>query len=530
MPQEPSIKPPQAFWPPGGLKDLGLALALAFSFACLFWSTRQAWLWNDGVIFMEGFEWHRHGLSYHPAYEPLVHLLGYLLPGPWPYPQAHAASWIPGSLALGALYLWLTGLGFRRWISVAAALLLGVSPLVWFHSTTIELHAQHGFWVLLAATVAWRLDWSRPRRAIPLAVLAFWPMPLSHLSTPMLVPGYLALCATAARAQGQRLGSKQLFGLLAPGMLLVGLLSLAISAQRAFGEPVSNGAVRMSQLVLQFQRFEPLSWLAADVWRPLGGSRLLLPLLLALGALTLTRAGSPSAPPQPRLGALAGWWLLPGLTFLSLWGVPNHGGYLIGLLPGLALLAASGLTWIEQQGSRRWAWAVALAVLVASALAGKAELETSAAELEAAGLEERTRAVVAAGGEHPVLISFDPFRQRVGTLLPEIRSLDAFVIYFDGVTKAQPPATLAATLINKFLPLVEAPDNSVWIDLSYRRVAEQNPVVRPYALALDAALAENFRLEPALHPDPDMPLLRLLPGAAQPAGPEESTLVPNPGR
>jgi hypothetical protein len=239
------------------------------------------------------------------------------------------------ALAYGAgaafAFLLARDLGAARASALAAALLLASTPAALFFGTTVEVHALHLATVGGAAWLVLRLPWRRPALALPgaaaLLALAFW----AHQLAVLLLPGWLAWCAFAARRAGRALSPRFVLGVAAPAFF-AGLLAASALANRLRHGSFVPSADHELSILSQFARPEGAWRFAWDGWlRPLA---FLLPAALA----GFARGGfEPGA--RRALALLIG---LPTL-FLFAWGVSEYGGYTLGHAAFLAVLAARAL-------------------------------------------------------------------------------------------------------------------------------------------------------------------------------------------
>lgn len=490
--------------------DLGLAAGLFLAAAVLYCATRQEWLWNDGFGLVSRLAWNPEADWPHPGYLPTVRTLAWFRPSNWPYAPLLAASWLPGAVLAAGLFLLA-----RTRLERGHALLLGgalvLSPLMWFFATTIEVHALHGAAVTGGLCLLYVLPWRRPRLALSLAVLCFVPAAATHLMASLLIPGWLALCHWLARSHGRVLRSAHLGGLLL-ALFALELLVLwnsdadwwRASATRSGTQVEALAPLQaLSGIWAQIQRdAQPLrlAWLKEYLLSPLGWiyGPLLWLLVLAGVARGFTR-GDAGASTRPWL-----WFVLPLLLATAVWGVPNRGGYLMGVLPGLSVLAAQGYSDL----SLRARWLPALAPLLLLSVAWPAQREVLAWRETYAQEDrrERARSASEALGGRGLLVSLDPRRQPIGFDQPGILEFQAAEQFIQGLQAGQTPALLAERISSEVERLHTTGLSPVAIDARWLTRAA-GPELEPYVRAFSEALNERFDLRTI--PSPTWPLLRI---------------------
>jgi hypothetical protein len=500
--------------------DLWLALGLILAAAGLYLSTRQNWLFNDGFGLVARLSWDPGSRWPHPGYVPFVRSLHWLQPGAWPYGALLSASWLPAAVMGAGLYA-LARKRLPGWSALALSGALLCSPLVWFFATTVEVHALHGAAVTLGVVALHALPWRRPMLAIPLAAVAFVPAAATHLMSVLLIPGWLVLCRSLA-SNRRPLSWRHLGLVLLPALIGLEWCVLwnsdgawwqsALSATGADPAAMSVPLRAVAGIWAQVQRDArpfSLDWLKEDLVAPLGLVWLpLLWLLVLLGASQAWRS-TPEAP-----GVRAQLCLVvPLLLFTALWGVPNQGGYMFGVLPGLLMLAAEGYRRLAAwpRAAQLLAPALLLSVLWPAQSAVLAWRKLYQQEDRA----ERARATEVALGGRGVLVSLDPRRQPVGFDLPEVLEHSAAEQLLLGLQAGELPAVLAERIGNTMDVLLNAGQHAVAIEAPWLSKAAA-PGLEDYALALHEALEQRFALE--LVPSSTWPVLRVRMESAGPAG------------
>jgi hypothetical protein len=490
--------------------DLGLAGLLLLLAAGLYWSTRQEWLWNDGFGLVARLAWSPEAIWPHPGYLPTVRALGWLWPTSWPYAALLAASWLPGAALVAGLYL-LARTRLERGPAALLCLALMLSPLLWFFATTIEVHALHGAAVALGLGLLLVLPWRSPRLALALAALCFVPAAATHLMAVLLIPGWLALSLWLAQTQGPGVRRAPFAGLLA-ALFTIELLVLWNSDAdwwRASDWPAGTqaGALAplhaLSGIWAQIQRdAQPLrlAWLKEDLLSPLGwvyGP--LLWLLVLAGMARACGRGVAGASTRPWL-----WLVLPLLVVTAVWGVPNRGGYLMGVLPGLLVLAAQG--YAELSARTRWLPALAPLCLLSSGWPAHGEVLAWRETYDQEDRQERARAAAEALGGRGLLVSLDPRHQPIGFDQAGILEFQAAEQFIDGFQAGLSPEPLAERISSEIEHLYGTGFDSVAIDARWFGTAVP-PELEAYVRAFNHALRARFELRPIA--SPTWPLLRI---------------------
>ena len=315
--------------------DLAVALAFAVLGSAAFRLGFQDRMLGDGAG-LATFYARGDLLAYHFLYLPacrLVAPLAALVPEPALLGGAdpiEATRWLSAVAAgLGCAFTWLLAreLGAGRRGAAFGTLLVAFSPAVVFFGTTVEVHSLHFATVALGAWLTLRLPWRHPA-ALPLAAalyaLAFW----GHQLALLLGPGWMVLCQLGRRRVGRPWTTRGLLLGVGPTLLAGALVASLLASVLRFGTPSLAGAEELDILTV-FARPPEAHRFGWDGWlRPLAA---LLPAAL-LGAL----AGGIES--LVRRGLL----LLVGLptAFLFAWGVAEYGGYTLGHIPFLGVLAA----------------------------------------------------------------------------------------------------------------------------------------------------------------------------------------------
>ena len=331
-----------------------IVAATSFAVLCaVFGFARQHDYWSDGRFWIEALE-AGHWKSPHALYFPLAHLVQATL-GRWLDWSAENAlmglSVLSGALA-GALFaLACMRAGFHWLSAVLGTLLLVSTPVAWFYSTCIEVHAPQlaaSAGACLWAAHAWRRERLGGNTVAPLAI-AFL-LSATHLVGLSWTPALLLL--TLAVPERRLLGRQ----------LLVAALVLGVQAWVIWYalDPVAGGhlvaAAKGGRAPVSFAFFYQ------ELVRPAGF--LHVALVLIAGKQLLRHRGR-----LRRLPALLTIALFVALAPYSLvTDVHERGGYFISLVPP----AAFWVTWWLDRGPRPLAW-IAMSVLIA--IQGKVAVE-----------------------------------------------------------------------------------------------------------------------------------------------------------
>ncbi|MEZ5979589.1 MAG: hypothetical protein R3F34_15430 [Planctomycetota bacterium] len=406
--------------PRGSVRAADAAIAIVLGAAALFLyrATLQGYLYDDGPK-MASFVSMELGLWYHVLLVPVgvwvKHAMGVeegVAPLMW-------VSSVSGALTVGATFAFLRLVGVARRTALVVAASLMLSPALWFHSTTVEVHGLHAGVMALGALWIAVLPWSRGSVGFALSVvLASLPVGLAvlaHRSGLAAGAGWLALAHLVAVRRGVRRPWWTWIALVGPLFLAVGLFANEYGAWIVGGEAVPGAGAGSS---------------AIGVWRVflLGGNPLVEFVLdwvvawpvLALGAMLLAlRRDSLRRSGYVVLAAGA----LPLAIFSASVGLLSLGGYGLAATPFVALAAAYGLEPVlESLGARRLALALAAVALVHVSIARAQMLDGRRVELARIGAERvrEARELLPDGG---FFLSADSTGQLVSGWIPRVQEL-----------------------------------------------------------------------------------------------------------
>ena len=269
-------------------------------------------------------------LRMHVAYLPSLALVQALLPGFGLLVAAKLFSAFCGALGIAAVYLLGRSLGQSRLVACVAATLAGLTPALWFYSTTVEVHTLQFALVGLGALVVLHSPWHRPSVAISLSGLMLVAAYGAHETSALLGPGWIVLCAFAARRKGAPLSTRQLWSQVAPTLTLLG-----VAASLVLNYYLANESGRMSIETSMFWDYFGAATIQGYLW---GGVLVPLALLAPLAVVGLVRS---------ELRRPLALFVLVPFAVLCLWRVSERGAYLLGFLPFLAVLGAQGIESIR---------------------------------------------------------------------------------------------------------------------------------------------------------------------------------------
>ncbi len=354
----------------GRLRAAAFAAAVFAFFFAVYLAARQPVTYGDGILYLD-YARKDTLASFHLLYMPYLvgfeHLLG--LFGIGDRAAAYAASAFAAASGVTLLALLARRVGADRGSAVALALLAGLSPLVLFFATTVEVHAFQ----LLGAAAAFVLVQAlaaRPGLGAALgAGTAALLAPLAHETGWLLLPPlaflhWIEFGRRPLRPLFERRRLARLLAFAAPAVLLRlfnvelrEVLFLRIYGERQAGI-VDLAGLRLRELprlvppVARWPRFfyESFAAPAFALW------------LTALAALWALRRR-----PAAALGVAATFLLF--LVFVLLFGFVERGAYFTGLVPvavlAAALAAAEGAARPQRGPAGRPRWLLGLFALAA---------------------------------------------------------------------------------------------------------------------------------------------------------------------
>ncbi len=427
--------------------DVGAGVALAIAFALLYRATFQDALYGDGPLLLERWTHVGRPTWMHPLYFRAAEIVRALAAeGVTDATVLRRLSWISGAVAVASSYGCARACCARP-LALALALLVGLSPALWFFATTIELHALAAAAVATAGWLTWILPWRRPALALALALpplaLAF----AAHRTHGLLVPGFVLWIAAARAGRAEPFGARALLAVAAvvaaPALLVA---TFADAAGRFLASPGTTSAEHVAQL-----------------FGPLGA---ILP-IAALGVVRVVRERLARPIDRALVAFVAPTWV-----FFTWFGIHERGGYLASTACFAALLGLRASRATSAPAGRRMA-TVALALALAIAIALQALLGARAAtpgidpELRASG-RARAAAAVAALGEGGVLFSFDATRQTLAAHVSQVREINLA----ESATGLAASGAAPDAIAHRLADLIEAypgrAERTLGIDLGFR--------------------------------------------------------------
>lgn len=468
------------------LVDLLVAAALGVLAALLYAATLLGRIYgNDGAMLAD---WtalperayhHYHNTLYLPAAALLDAVLprGWLVAAEDPLAVAKSLSVVGAAIGLSCAYLCCRWLGASRLASVAATLLLGVSPVLWFFGVAIEVHSLHFLVVTFAALTTLVAPWHRPALATAITALVFLLPYLSHQSAPVLGPGWLLLVQVARRRVGPSfpLRTLVLIGVVLVLSLLLG--HMLVQWRRGMGFGLDPGSV-LTTVGGWRKPFTP-----SIVWEAL-----LAPLCLLVPVAFVAACWRGL---DRWLRACAAVTMVPMIGCVLWWGIPEQGGYLLG--PAF-LLAALAATWWTKLP--RGLWPAVAACLVVQTYCGwrcVRDFDRGGFQLEARVARVREHLgtsgfVLSANDNAPNLAAWLPAVQEIN-LFPTLAYDSPVETWFQGIQ----PVLQGLAGTGRFV-----------FDTSYRLRTDLHDRVRDSLARLEAALRADHRVTELA--DPSWPL------------------------
>jgi hypothetical protein len=439
--------------------DLGIGAVLATLAGCLYLATCLGRIFgNDGAMLAE---WtsipERAYLPYHNTlYLPF--------------------AWLVGALPRGGI------VGAARLPSIAAIVLLAITPVTWFFAAAIEVHGLHFLIVTAAALVTLAAPWHRPVLATLLTATAFVPTYMSHQSAPTLGPGWILLVQLARRRRNPPFPLWQLFwiGVALLTALLVG--HILVQWRRGLGFIVDLGEVGGS--IHQWRR-EFVSSIVLEA--------LLLPLALLLPVAALAWC---QRRVDPWLRGASALIYVPLIGCVLWWGIAEQGGYLLG--PALLLAAPIAAWWTALP--RRWFLTFVAVVLPLQVWAG----HTFVRGVDAEGFQLADRVAIVRQHLPPgtVLLACNDNAPSIAAWLPQVTEVNLFPTLANKLPAEQwvtGAAAAAAAL---------AANGGLLLDRSYRLRRDFDDRLQQAIDGFDAAIRQNFAITELDHPSWPMWIVR----------------------
>jgi len=471
-------------------RDLALAVTLAFAFALLYASTFQTRTFADGHNLVSLHVLHREEHYLHALFAPLCDLLQGALRLRDPFVAPRLVSILGASAGLGAGYLVLRKLGAPRFGALVAALMLALSPALWFFGTTV--HTQGLLFGVVASLAALTLfaPWRRPTLALALVAAAFPLLFLAHQSSFTLGPGWVLLVQVARARQGTRYSWAQLFLVVGPVLLCALGAGVVVSHLMRFGSLASFPDEVRGLLLIENVQGEGLLP-AVPVWR----EEWLLPLglLLPLAVAGFTRLRS-----VPGLRLAVGFLVGVPTAFFLWWGAFENGGYFL----GSDLFLCVPVAFLFARASRR---KLALACVLLAAQGTLARLRIDAWD-RGWDPAQRTAQVRAAIGDSGLLLTTAGLAPDIRCYLPGVEEvwLKPFVRYACQRAHALLPLAEVLEPLKPFLDRLLERDPHVCVELGYPAVTlKDSPstfALVPHLRAIEDYLRERYVVRDLPHP------------------------------
>ena len=477
--------------------DACIAVGWLLATALLYAATFQGRMYGDGGLFankLVGFS--RDGTSA-VLYLPLARLVSRGGGGDDPLGSLKLLSIVGGALGVSCTWLIARGVGARRGGAATACALLALSPMCWFFSTTIELHALHFGVTAACVVVTLYAPWRRPAWALAMTLLAFPLVYLTHKTGLLLLPGWVALVQVARSRVAAPFRLRTLLFGVAPALSLAALATIVIE----------------ERLTPSRELTELGTWVAIN-WSP-GITMLwegwLLPhfLLLPIAAYALLVL------PLRTALRFALWLsvLVPWAAMIAI-GVPELGAYFLGSAPLLA--AAVACVPVERR------MLPVLVLVVLQAVAGFGQVRRFDRGFQIADRVAIVREIV--GEERGLLLSVaGNSAARIEIHLPRVAEYNLSNDLIRARVQGECEEQFAARIVARIEQVLERTE-VVLVDQSYRHAfqADLNPTVRgaptvahdfsrltPYLQAFEVALHESFEVEYA--PDRSWPMMIVRP-------------------
>lgn len=469
-------------------RELWIAAALAVLVGLVYALTFQTRFYNDGPPLTEMHVLHTRELHTHVLYLPVCDLVTSVVGKEDPLLALRCLSIVPAALACGFTFLLMRAFGAPLFGALVAALLLALSPSVWFFATTIEVHALLFGVVTFAGLVTLLAPWHRPALALALVAAVFPLLYLAHESTFVLGPGWVLLVQYARSRHGGRYSWRALLLGVGPVLLVALLVSVAGASVARFGSVL--GILRDVDTQLDVPGYQPAMHDRSVLWNewllPLG---VLVPLAL-LGARRLRS----EAWRAPAIGALV---LLP-LAFFTWWSVIERGGYFMGSDAFLLVPAALFLgNWSRRRGL------LALALLAGQVAWARHRID----EFDQGWVPaERVAQVRSALGDQGLLLSSVGFVPSVHIDLPGVEevSMRNFVRSIClREHRLVPPEEIVAALRPFLLRLFERHERVAFETGFHRVTVADSPALAAFApslAAIEAFLRETYVATELPHP------------------------------
>ncbi|MCZ6596910.1 MAG: hypothetical protein O7B99_04655 [Planctomycetota bacterium] len=465
--------------------DAALALVLAVGCALLFRATAQARFANDGPVLATLFVTEPEAVHWQVLYLPAARALAKVVVWGDVFEPLRVLNALGAGIGVAASFLLARGLGVAGRQALAAAVLLAVSPCVWFFGTSVEVHALHFGMVGACACGTLFAPWRRPMLAGAVSALLLALTYLTHGTAPLMGLGWVLLAACGRARVAAPFLPRTLFLVVGPaflGVLMLVVWSVKSWWSAAFDEPPT--------LELDLIRgYAEHTSSAAFLWTGLLKPLALLAPVVVVGLVVLGRS---RAARDRRVAIACAAAIAPPLVFLTWWGVPERGGYLLGLAPFLAVLATAAFG----RPSRGSLFVVAGLVLLQAAVAwtGKRGFDAS---FDPADRVELVHEHLADGG---VLGTIGYLAPDISIWLPEVEEVDLVRRNpddeLDSIQEGWEADVPAADLARSMKAIIEQARSrgAVALDVSYRdgEWSLAGEEFLEYVIAFEQALLSHY--------------------------------------
>jgi hypothetical protein len=405
-------------------------------------------------------------------------------------------SQLSAAFGVAATFLIARGFGIGRRVALTSAVLLAISPPVWFFADTTEVHAPHFAAVGFVAVVTLFGPWRRPVLATLLMASCLPLVFLSHQSGLLLYPGWILLADVGRRRVASPLSRRALGLGVAPAVAAALAAALFASAHLRQITVATSFTTSTAQITAYAQGHLVLGlwqgWLfpLALLWLPLGAG---------LWHFTQRGHGSDERWRRTTLAAL----ILPSLAFFLAWGVPERGAYSLGTAVFLAVIAGRGLEALARGAgaahlARLRGVGLALALLiVAQAFGARHEILAFDRTEFVDATRARANAARAAFEGQPrpaVLLSIDPRGQTVTALEPWLHEASLMPSLRAALLQRESPAGYVERALALIDALAASAHPTFVLDRSYTLFLPKFPECAPYAHALESALVTRYSI------------------------------------
>jgi hypothetical protein len=501
--------------------DVVLTALVALGIAAVHLATIQGQLWGDGPHLLRLLDWEQRPWWRawpHWLHTPLAEFLGAVGPFRLAHDNYVLASALPAAVGCGAVFAVARLLAASRTAALAAALLVGLSPVLWLFGTVLEVHALH-FGVVAVAIAAslWAAPRTGPRAFLAVHAALFLVVAASHLTALTLVPIWALLGWFARRRTGAEqepvVAAALVRACVPHGLLACAAFAVAMGVAQfvfyRFAPDDSEAVSNIAEMIVA--SVEPITWtyLRDDWIAPMAW--LGVPVLAALVVLVVP--GLRARPGKP----VRGWWPVtflggaPSFVFYLLWSLPNDGGYLAGWLPFVGVAAALLPSAFASRTGARATVGLAAVLVALQVMAGWHTVNANAERFVGFGGPQRVEAFRAALGDGGGLVlEVDMLNRPLGWDIEGVETID-LVLELRGLTDD----AMRARVVELLETRVRNHAGPVLVDTRYRDlVGTGGPFEDLIAMFEGEVLA---RFDFVRRPGHGWPMVELVP-RAEPSG------------